>query len=194
MNTTRLTAADDSSIALWRSEALNALCSTEEYVTKKRNAIEDIVLEGKDFLGSLVLKDSDRAFTSFEHDVIEAAISFDRTMRQSTTNYYFIFEPQSKQVPQGHRPLSSPQTGQLLFLSCFEMAAVIDITTGKKFTSKSIVEIDDHGPIGQKALNIYPALCCRRGKSELILGKQLILADLSSLPRRKTKDKTASGV
>ncbi len=152
------------------------------------------MLEGKDFLGSLTITDSDRAFKIFKHDVVEAAMAFDLTLRQSISSYHFNFDPLWKQIVLGSQSLPPSQPSHLISISCLERAAIIDIKTGRRFTSKNIVDAKDQGAIGQRALVIYPALCCRRGTGELLLGKQLILAELLSLPRSTAKEKIGVGI
>ena len=188
-----LTAADESSIALWRSEAVKALCLTNDYPKLRQKIVEDIIIEGKKFLDPLILKESDKAFKCFEQDIVEAAVDLDRTMRQSTASYFFFYEPHLKEPSQSQRPVSSNQIGRLLFSSCFRIANVIDIETGKKYTSKNVMETDDQAPIGQRTLNIVPALCCRRGNNQIALDKQLILAEMLTIRRLKSIEKTVSG-
>lgn len=181
--TSRLTASDATKAAEWRSVALEALCASADYIKLKQEAIDDLVSKAKDTLGSLLLNDLDGAFVRFAHDIVEPAISLDRILRQSTTNYYFLSEIRSRQ--------HSSRKSQPLFLDCFEMAAVIDAETGKKVAPKDEIQTSDPDPIGQKALVVFPALCFERGETSFVLAKQLLLAEID-VPRVRQQLKAAS--
>ena len=136
---------------------------------------KDVLLECREFLSWVV----GRSIGRFEQEVLKPAIAFDALLRQSISTYEFVFEPLSDKPPQDELLLPSKQSRQRLYLSCFERADVISIKTGRKITVKMLAEAENNSLIGQKVLVIHPALCCRREERELVLGKQLILAEFS---------------
>lgn len=175
---------------MWRSEALTALSATSAYPSRQTEFAKLVTMEAQDFLEPVLPKRGTNAFKTFHREITMPAVNLACTFRRSSASYEFIFTADPKLYQNERPPL---ETGGLLFPGNLGNSDIIDIETRKTMRPGRLEQGKD-GSFGNRIMIIHPALYRRRGNDEILLGKQLLLAQLpeSSHPLGKPRNNEGS--
>lgn len=129
---------------------------------------------------------------AFHREITEPAVKLACTLRRSSASYDFVFMV-TPQVYQTQRPdLPPPEKGGLVFPADLDRSEILDIET-RKTLKPNRLEPNRDGSIGNRIMIIHPALYRCRGEEKILLGKQLLLAQLPEVSQRRGKPRNNEG-
>lgn len=183
------------SIGTWRSEALNAICSTSGFALRQREAALRITREAEDFLPPLLPNLKEGAMELFHSEITEIAIKFASTMKRSPAYYHFVFRLHSNaNISNVCRPnLPLPGKGVPLFPSDVNMVDILDMESRTTLKPNMALYVGKDSSIGRRILIIHPALYRRTETEEILLRKQVVLTELPKTFQRRAKARDVEG-
>ena len=171
---------------------MNAISATSAYPSRQKEFAKSVTIEAADFLEPLLPKRAKNAMNAFHREITEPAVNFACILRKSSASYEFLFMADPT-LHQNKRPELPPlEKNSLLFPGELERSEILDIET-RKTLKPSRLEQGRDGSIGNRILIIHPALYRRRADDEILLGKQLLLAQLPESSRRLGKPRNNEG-
>lgn len=148
-------------------------------------------MEAQDSLEPVLPNRGPNAFNVFHREITVPAVKFACILRKSSASYEFMFMATAK-LYQSERPELHPDTGGLLFPGNLDRSDILDIES-RKTLRPGRVERGKDGSIGNRIMVIHPALYRRKGNDEILLGKQLLLAQLPEPSHRLGKPRNNEG-
>ena len=150
--------------------------------------VRKINQEAVEFLEPLLPYRASDAMAAFHRNIIMPAIRLAKTMRQSTSDYHFIFHVSSRYEERRPR-LQRPGKFLPLYKADLGHIDVLDVGTGITLKKGKEYEEAKDRSIAESILVVHPALS-RRGKTgEIILKQQVVLAKCVKPPRRQGQSK-----
>lgn len=173
------------SIEFWRSEALVALSATKYYEEVLAKAAPNITREAGAFLEPLLLHKVSGAMSAFHRDITMPAINLASKMRQSTTKYHFIFRVASNKYEDARPSLLPLRKYSPLYKADLEYVDVFDVRSGNTLNKQRHYEEAKDGSIAKSILVVHPALYRRGATEDILLSKQVVLAEMFKPPQRE---------
>ena len=151
---------DLAQIHLWKSETLQAMSASPEFVQRQDIAAGKITQSIAVKLGYLLPKIDSEALSELQIEVVGAAVKLATMIHCSTTDYYFVFEENSGTFIRND-------------LNSFE---VRNASSERLVRPGTLLAMNIEDPIGERILFVQPALYRRRrGVADRLLQKGVIL-------------------
>ena len=167
------------SVAIWRSEALNAVTTFRGFADRHEKATQIITKIADDFLSPVLPKMAEGALQRFHQEITMPAVKLDSAIRRSINSYRFVFGRDSRASQSPRPPLDEGKERRKLFKEDVEKFEIIDVDSRRRLRPNQPLVHTQKGVVGEQLLLIHPALYRqRREGNDILLKKAVIVAKM----------------
>ena len=126
---------------------------------------------------------------AFHRNIIMPAIRLANTMRQSTSDYRFMFRVSPNEYAERRPPLQRPGKFLPLYKADLGYVDVLDVGTGITLKKGKEYEEAKDASIAESILVVHPALSRKAKTGTIILKQQAVLGNCHKPPPRQGQSK-----